>query len=243
MATFILVHGAWHGAWCWQKLIPLLEREGHLAIALDLPGHGQDRTSISAVSFDAYVERVLEAIDSRTGPLILVGHSMAGAIISQAAEYRPERIGALVYLCAYLMRAGETLTAVAKRDVETKAPSSLVFSASRDAMTIREDAVADLLYARCAPEDAAWAKSRLVPEPTGPWRTPIRLTEPRFGRIPRVYIECLQDRAISPAFQRQMLVDVPCRQVFSLDTDHSPYLSAPRQLAGLLAGVASTLLP
>jgi pimeloyl-ACP methyl ester carboxylesterase len=242
VATYILVHGAWHGAWCWRKLVPLLEREGHTAIAPDLPGHGQDRTPIAEVSFRAYTDRICEIIDSRTEPVILVGHSMAGAIISQAAEYRAERVKALVYLCAYLLRDGESLTQAAKRDSGSKAPPNLVFSADRTAMTFREDAIHDILYTGCSAEDAAWAKSQLVPQATRLWAAPLQLTEARFGQVPRVYIECLRDQAISLSLQRQMCAALPCREVLSLDTGHSPFLSAPEELAGLLVRVQSDKL-
>ncbi len=103
MSTFVLVHGSWHGAWCWNKLTPLLEREGHAVIAPDLPGHGEDWTPIPEISLQSYVDRVGEALDSAPEPAILVGHSMAGTVISQLAEQRPDQVAGLVYLCAFLL--------------------------------------------------------------------------------------------------------------------------------------------
>jgi pimeloyl-ACP methyl ester carboxylesterase len=237
MSVFILVHGAWHGGWCWRKLIPLLEKDGHTVFAPDLPGHGNDRTPLSDVSFATYTERVCEAITSASEPVILVGHSMAGAVISQAAEYRPEEVRVLVYVCAYLLREAESLRDAARRDKANKVTPNLVLSQDRSVMTVREDAIAEAFYGDCSAEDIAWAKLRLVPEPTNVWRTPVRLKEGRFGRVPRVYIECLRDQAIPLGFQRQMCSEAAPIDVLSIDTDHSPFLSAPALLAASLLNV------
>jgi pimeloyl-ACP methyl ester carboxylesterase len=234
MSVFILVHGAWHGGWCWRKLVPLLERAGHVVFAPDLPGHGDDRTPPSGVSFASYTERVCEVIDRASEPVILVGHSMAGAVISQAAENRPAKVRVLIYVCAYLLRDGESLRDAARPDQVNKVTPNLVFSPDRSVMTVRENAVAEAFYGDCPVEDIAWAKPRLVPEATNVWRTPVRLTEGRFGRIPRVYIECLRDQAIPLALQRQMCAEATRIDVLSIDTDHSPFFSAPARLATLL---------
>lgn len=91
MSTYVLVHGAWHGAWCWKYVIPILENEGHNVIALDLPGHGEDKTPIPEITFDAYAKRVCKILDEQSEPVVLVGHSMGGAVISQVAEYLPSK--------------------------------------------------------------------------------------------------------------------------------------------------------
>ena len=110
MSRFVLVHGAWHGAWCWYKLLPRLERAGHRVTALDLPAHGKDRTPIAEVTLERYADAVCNALGLDAEPAILVGHSMGGIAITQAAERHPERIKSLVYLTAFLLRDGDTLT-------------------------------------------------------------------------------------------------------------------------------------
>src|SRR5256885_1932231 len=107
MATFIFLHGSFHAAWNWHKVIPLLERAGHRAIALDLPGHGRDRTPANKVSLARCVEAVLDCVDAQAEGVVLVAHSRNGIVISQAAERRPERIAGLVYLAAYLVPDGK----------------------------------------------------------------------------------------------------------------------------------------
>src|SRR5260370_40737879 len=108
MSTYLLVHGAWHGAWCWRKVVPLLEKVGNGWLAPDLPGHGQDSTSLAYVTLEAYVSRLLPLVDAAPEPVILVGHSLGGTVISQVAEARPEKVRLLVYLSALLPRAGES---------------------------------------------------------------------------------------------------------------------------------------
>src|SRR6476659_11446377 len=108
MKTFILIHGSWHSAWNWHKVVPLLERAGHKAIAIDLPGMGRDKTPIQEVQLKTTVEKICSLIDQIEGKVILVGHSKNGIMISQAAEYRPDKIEKLVYLAAYLIPNGKT---------------------------------------------------------------------------------------------------------------------------------------
>ena len=96
MATYVLVHGAWHGAWAWDEVTPLLEAEGHTVDALDLPGHGDDRSPVSEMTLEGNVNRILERIDAAGEPVVLLGHSMGGMSVTQAAEHVPERISRLV---------------------------------------------------------------------------------------------------------------------------------------------------
>lgn len=92
MSTYLLIHGAWHGGWCWRK--------GHRVLAPDLPGHGDDGTATAAVTLASYADRICEIASTQTEPVILAGHSMGGLAITQAAENCPTSIGALVYVCA-----------------------------------------------------------------------------------------------------------------------------------------------
>jgi pimeloyl-ACP methyl ester carboxylesterase len=78
MSTYVLIHGAWHGAWCWGKVVPLLQEKGHRVYTIDLPSHGADQTPVAQVSLKAYTDRVCEVLDGLDEPAILVGHSMGG---------------------------------------------------------------------------------------------------------------------------------------------------------------------
>jgi hypothetical protein len=103
-------------------------------------------------------------------------------------------------------------------------------------LTVRDEVVRDAWYSDCSDRDAAWAKSLLCPQNPATFTTPVHTTAERFGCIPRVYIECLLDRALSPWIQKKMYTDVPCR-VISMNTNHSPFLSAPEELAAHLSSL------
>ena len=234
MSTYILVHGAWHGAWCWEKVVPLLRRAGHQVITFDLPGHGQDKTPVAEVVLDLYVQRTSEVLATQREPVILVGHSMGGIVLSETAERYPAKIEKLIYLAAFLLQDGHSQGEIAQNDKDTLLVPNVVFDESGTSLTLPPEKLKEILYDDCSDEDIAWAKRHLVPQAIKPLTTSIHVTAENFDRIPRVYIECLQDKAISPACQRQMYTAWPCQKVFTLQTSHSPFFSAPEQLSRLL---------
>ena len=234
MSSFVLVHGSWHAAWCWHKIIPRLERAGHDVVAVDLPGHGRQPRDPGQVTLAHYVDCIVAALDALPEPAVLVGHSRGGLAITQAAEARPDRVAALVYLAAYLVPDGETVLDLARGDRDSLVPPNLVVNPEQGWDMLRQEALVDALYADCSAEDVALCRSLLVPEPFAPSRTPVRTTPERFGRVPRVYIELLQDRAVSLPLQRRMYGRLPCREVLSIDASHSAYFSRPDELAARL---------
>lgn len=234
MSTFVLTHGAWHGAWCWYKIVALLEARGHRVLTPDLPGLGVDRTPVSAVSLQSYADRLCETLASCSEPAQFIGHSMGGVAITQAAEAMPEKIKTLVYLTAFLLPAGSSLLDEASTDKEAKVLANLEFAPDHSSATLKAEAVRDLFYADCSPADIALARALLVPQAAAPLATPVQTTAQRWGSLPRIYIECTEDRAISLAAQRAMVARLPCQRVISLATGHSPFLSAPEALADIL---------
>jgi pimeloyl-ACP methyl ester carboxylesterase len=238
MSTYILIHGSWHGGWCWDKVKPLLEKEGHTVIAPDLPGHGQDKTPIAEITLQRFVDRVCQVLDEQSEPVILVGHSMGGVVITQTAEARPDKIKTLVYLTAFLPRNGESLLQLAQQDQETLILPSLIINEAEGHHAVKEEAIQEVFYQDCSDEDVARAKSLLAPrEALAPVATPVEISDDNYGRIPRVYIECLRDQTIGPSLQKQMYTTTPCQKVLSLDTGHSPFFSAPEELAAHLTSI------
>ncbi|HEX7525719.1 MAG TPA: alpha/beta fold hydrolase [Gaiellaceae bacterium] len=231
MATFVLVHGAWHGGWCWRKIVPLLESAGHRVDALDLPGHGDNPAPVSEMTLDANARLVADRVEAAGEPVVLVGHSMGGISITQAAELVPERIATLVYVTAFLPGDGQSLVQLADGDPSALVQPNLVVDEAAGSCVIDEQARQAVFFGECSEEDASWAVAQLVPESLAAVAAPVRITEECVGAVARVYIECERDRAISIAKQRQMWADRPCAQVFTLDADHSPFLSRPRELA------------
>ena len=238
MSAYVLVHGAWHGGWCWEKITPLLERAGHVVIAPDLPGHGSDRTPLAEVTLERYVRRIGEAVDSLGESPILVGHSMGGAVISGVAEAHPEKVRTLVYLAAYLLGDGQAVLDVAGMDTDSSLLPILAWATDRLSASVPPDAARAVFYGECSEADAAAATARLVAQSVTPVTTPICVTQARFGRIPRVYVECLRDRVVSPSAQRAMYSATPCARVASLATDHSSFYSTPQALADILLSLS-----
>jgi pimeloyl-ACP methyl ester carboxylesterase len=239
MSTFLLIHGAWHGGWCWRKVVPLLEAKGHRTIAPDLPGHGEDKTPTESVTLQSYANRISEIAAKQSEPVILVGHSMGGVAITQAAENCPEKIRALVYLCAFLPRNGDSLATWASLDPATGVNPTTLDARADGSTVFKREFSRETFYLQCSDEDAAFAQSRLVAQAAEPTTTAVVTTPQRWGRIPRYYIECARDRALTPTVQRAMQKELPCRQAFSIDTDHSPFFSAPKELADILDRIAS----
>lgn len=234
MATFVLVHGAFHGAWCWTKLIPELERRGHRAVAFDLPGGGEDTTPIEAITLESYVARIADAVSRQPEPVILVGHSLGGMSITAAAERVPDRIRMLVYLCAFILRDGESLytlldpTAPADSVPPKGSSWDIVFSPVPTAVAPK------LFYNGCSEADVAFAMARLRPQANAPRLVRVALTPERYGRVPRAYIETTDDQAVSLAMQRGMVANTSCGEVRSLASGHSPFFAAPAALAEVL---------
>jgi pimeloyl-ACP methyl ester carboxylesterase len=240
MASFILVHGSWHGGWCFDSIKALLEDAGHDVIAPDLPGMGGNETMLRAVTLDGWAEFISALCQQATQtPVILAGHSRGGLVISQAAETSPDAIDALVYICAMMLPDGMSRADFKAIEGPNPAFDAIITPVFDGAGTIVAPEKSGAVFAQLSPPDAvAAAMARVVAEPHGPRSTPLRLTEDRFGRVPRTYIECTNDRTIPLSSQRKMQQLVPGADVVSLWADHSPYLSRPQALATALLAAA-----
>jgi pimeloyl-ACP methyl ester carboxylesterase len=236
MATFLLIHGAWHGAWCWDRVVPLLRAAGHEVIAPDLPAHGDDRAPWWRATLGAYARRACDAARP-AGRVIAVGHSLGGLVISEAAAREPARFAGLVYLCAFAPRRGESLMSLSRGDPDTLVPAAARWGLG--AITIRPERATAAFYHRCAPADAGAATARLCPTPILPIFQGVSADV--GDAIPRAYVECTDDRAIPIALQRRMHRRFAMERVVALETDHSPFLNAPDALAERLDELAGTL--
>lgn len=225
MSTFVLVHGGFHGPWCWARVAPLLAAAGHDVRTPDL------------LSPDAG-----DQLADASGDVILVGHSSGGVIVTELARRPPYRVAALVYVSAFLLPPGAGPRTLGP-DEESLMVPALAVDAQRGTVAVRPERAVELFYGECSPEDAAWAVERLRPEPLRTLgQVPSLDGQKSLTRqepTPRYYVECLRDKALGPHMQQRMHSELPCRRVYPLPADHSPFLSMPGDLAGNLLDVAA----
>jgi pimeloyl-ACP methyl ester carboxylesterase len=235
MTRYVLVHGAFAGAWCWEPVVTELERRGHTVQAPDLPGSGDDDTPVEKVTLDGYADRVCETLAAGDGPAVLVGHSMGGVVITQAAARCPELVDRLVYVAAFLPRDGQSLKGLTElpEGRGDGVQANMTVTGEPPVAAMSPTAAREVFYGSCDDEQAAWALAHLGHQPVLPFITPVSLGTAVEG-IPRDYVLCSADRAIPPALQRRMVAESPCGDVLELPVDHSPWLSATTELSDFL---------
>lgn len=216
--TFLLVHGAWHDAWSWHLVAAPLERAGHAVEALDLPLTGSDDD----------VRAVEEALGRAAGPVVLVGHSYGGRVITEAASGHPD-VSHLVFVCAFAMKAEEQ----GVEEIATVPPTRMdgQMRIEGEQILIGTEHAREIFYAHCPGELANEAIRRLRPMNLHGFseRRPAA-----WESIPSTYVVCSDDQALHPTLQEAMAER--CTHTQRLATDHSPFLSTPGPLAEILLG-------
>ncbi|MEO3784153.1 alpha/beta fold hydrolase [Actinocorallia sp. B10E7] len=213
----LLVHGAWHGSWCWDRLRPALGADGWSTRTVDLPSAGGD----AGVHEDA--QAVLGELDRIDGPVVIVAHSYGGIPVTQAAA-KAAGVSRIVYLAAYQLDAGESLLGFHGAPVPDE-PAGL--------RPVPDDPL-PMFYGDVPDAEARDAALRLVPQSTRSFAEP--LTEAAWRTVPSAYIVCEHDRALPPRDQEALAAR--SEEAHRLASGHSPFLSMPQELASLLAKIA-----
>jgi pimeloyl-ACP methyl ester carboxylesterase len=241
MKNILFIHGAWGGAWAFREFVEILKQQGHQASAIDLPGHGQNTAPISEVTMEAYVNHVIETAKTIEGPIILVGHSLAGAVISQVGERIPERIERLVYVAASLPKNGETVLGIMQSDAGGQLLAKLVFSADQSYVTLEQDDVKSiLLHDVKEPERLESLALKLdVKQATEPFMAAIELTDEAFGSIPKTYVRASLDKVMSTDLQDRMISAWKVDQIFTLESGHFPMMSIPDRFIEIISEIAA----
>lgn len=229
---FLLVHGAWHGAWSWAGLQHELDRRGIPSHAIDLPGHGASAAPLGDVRDDA--DAVVAALDALGPDTILVGHSYGGAVITQAAALS-DNVAHLVYIAAFALDDGESVNGFLRGAPRHAVELASVMRPDPEGTVTHLDpeAAGDLLYPGVSAAQQHAMVARLSAQSISSMTTPIS-GSPR-STIPSTYIRCGRDRAVHPEHQRIMAER--CDTVIEIDTDHSPFIDDPARIADLLADI------
>jgi len=223
-----------HGAWCWECLVPLLEDFGHCVTAVELPGHASGLPA-AEVTLTSYTEAVVAALETMPAPALLVGHSLGGLSVSAAAEFRPELVQALFYLCAAVPENGKALSAGTTNE---ELAQHIRSDDNGVSFYFADEFARDAFYGDCPVSLADQAMRRLVPQPLRPVQESIQLSADRYGIVPKHYLITLRDRMIPPPLQRAYATLAGEVQLHELDCGHSPFYPHPQELVTQLRLVA-----
>jgi pimeloyl-ACP methyl ester carboxylesterase len=234
MTTFALVHGAWHGAWCWEQLTPLLRQAGHAVVTMDLPN--EDGTA----TFDTYANVVCATLDGYDDDVVLVGHSYNGNTIPLVAARRPVRH--LVYLCAMVPDIGRSVFDQMSDELEMLNPVAYEQGLSVPDEQLRQvwvdlDIARTMFYGDCDEPTIKAALDRLRPQSAYPAILPSSLTE--FPPVQTTYVVCSDDQILRPQWSRWTARERLGADLIELPGDHSPFYSRPSVLADVLLGLVN----
>ncbi|RIV31651.1 alpha/beta hydrolase [Flagellimonas lutimaris] len=237
--TIVLVHGAWEGAWSWGETIPFLEAEGHKVIAFDLPGHGDNEKPISEISLQLYADSVRKELDSIAEPVILVGHSFAGYIISQVAEDSKKFIEKLVFVASAIPYDNKPAVQIFKEDTESELLANMIFSEDESYATLGREAIKDVIMTGATDEQVDYALPKFVKQATKPFFEIVK-TAKNFREVPKAYVETTKDRVISLAAQRKVQKETGINEVVTLEDGHVPLVTGPENLGKALNQIATS---
>ncbi|CAN5406801.1 alpha/beta fold hydrolase [soil metagenome] len=234
----MLVHGAWHGAWCWAGLQAELDRRGVPSYAVDLPGHGVSTDPAGSLADHiAHVDEVLAGVSGSDGPaapVVLVGHSYGGAVVSGVTP-PADLLSAVVFVTAFAPLSGECVNDIvrANRSSDTALADSMVFG-DDGFSTLDPAGAVTALYGETPDPARRAAVARLGPHRMSTFTEPLATS--LLGSVPTLYVRCSLDRAV-PLDQQEACAE-RCDEVVTLRADHSPFLSAVDGLASIIERVA-----
>jgi pimeloyl-ACP methyl ester carboxylesterase len=232
-ATFVLVHGGWHGGWCWERVAPMLRVAGHQVYAPTLAGLGEHAHLLNPrIDLETHARDVVDVLtgEDLTG-VILVGHSYGGMVIAGVAEQAPNRLARLVFLDAFVPEDEQALFDLLRperRDsyqqgAQAQGDGWRVPPPPPQALGVTDE------------EQARWLADQLTPQPLRTFEQPVRLTNPAAAALPRTYVHCTAGPLV-PSFApfAARLRVAPGWRYHELATGHDAMLTAPEELADVL---------
>lgn len=232
MADFVLVQGAWLGAWCWQRVLPGLWRAGHRAFAVPLSGVGERAAQFGpGIRLATHVQDVCAVIEAEElQRVVLLGHSYAGVVVTGVADRLPDRISRLVYLDAVVPRSGESWSSGHAPETQAQRRQAIADTGGI--------APADPALFGLQGDDAAWLQRRQTPQPGGVYDDLLHFDEARWAALPRTFIDCTQPALKTIDAARRRVREQPGWQRLEIPTGHLPMVSAPEALLRHLLALA-----
>lgn len=203
--TFVLIAGSWQGAWVWKDVKFQLEKAGQKVIIVELPAHGKDNTPPQNVSMDIYRDKAIEVINTTPGKVVLVGHSMAGVVISAVSEKIPTKIEKLIYLGAILPANGQSLLDLASTDTEALLGPSIIPLEDQLLLDVIHDKIIEIFCQDGTPQVKQALLDNFKLEPAIPFADKVTLSAERFGKVPKTFIHTELDHAIGLKLQKRMV--------------------------------------
>lgn len=233
--SFVLVHGGFHGGWCWRGVSDLLRARGHTVVCPTQTGCGERSHLLRAsISLDTFVEDIANVLLwEDLHDVVLVGHSFGGSSISGVADRMPGRIALLVYLDAVVLENGQTMFDL----LESEVVERRLRSAQRHGgLAIGVPPVS--IFGITDPVQARYVRARLTPQPLGSFTSPLELAHPVGNGLPAVYVECTEPAYAGVASSREWVRAHGMKSV-ELRSGHDAMIMAPRLLADLLVDLAA----
>jgi putative intracellular protease/amidase len=234
--TYVLVHGAWADESAWGFVRNQLAVGANVEV-VNLPAHGADPTPGPGTGLNDYVKAVTKAVNKYPGKVTLVGHSMAGIIISQVAENLPNKIDKLVYVSAFLPKNGESLNSIVDKFLNGKKLDIFEFNADYSLIGVKKEAIPAVVCDDCP----QFMKDALVkyhrPDPVKGFNDVVKLG-PNFKKVPKYYIHTKNDNAVPFVLQQQMVKDNgSVKKTFEMNTSHLPFVVQPQEFVEILTRI------
>lgn len=234
--TYILIHGAWGAAWVFDEVNKLLSKDGSNVYVFDLPGHGENQKEISDVTMDAYVNHIDNFISKIDGKVILVGHSLGGAIMSQVAERISNKIEKLIYVAAMLPQNGDSPLSLIQSDKYGQLLPRIIFSEDQSYATLDDGMVRELFLHDVTNKERLdkIVPGFLVKQAVQPFTAEIEITDRNFGSVSKYYIRTSLDKVLTPELQDRMISNWDVEKVFTLNSGHFPITSIADKLTEVI---------
>lgn len=234
---YLLIHGSWHGAWCWHKVVSCLETQNHQVIAIDLLGRGRSPAKAPFVGLSRMVEHAAKHLSDEEQTTIVV-HSRYGVLASQLAERAPSKIARTIYLASFMLPNGKSIVDYFRSDKQSKIQPFVDVNRMGMWDWLRPEGYRDVLYHDCSEDDNRLAASLLCREPLRPAIGKLRLTDGKYESVPRGYIRLSKDRAVSIELQDRLLNETLVDHVETIDAGHSAYFCKPDELTDAILKIS-----